>query len=175
MRCLAALICLWLAAPAAAEDLVGQAGFVSGDTITIDGRTVRLYGIDAPEMDQHCTDAKGKPFNCGHASMRRLFLYVGADPLHCSVHRRDPDGAVAATCRVKSYFKHTETGATKGELFDVALEMVLTGHALADPNQGPDYVAAEAQAKARKLGLWAGAFERPGDWRRKRQQAKDTK
>lgn len=169
------LLCLLAAPPAAAEELTGVAELVDGDTVRIDGRRVDLFGIDAPEMDQSCTDRKGERFNCGHASMRRLFLYIGADPLRCTVRRHDPDGALAATCRVKSYFKRTENGATRGESFDVALEMVLTGHALADRAQGADYVAAEGRARKKRLGLWAGAFDPPWDWRRTGQRAKETR
>lgn len=153
--------------PAAAEELSGVAEIVDGDTVKIGGRVVHLFGVDAPEMDQYCTDRGGKSFNCGHAAMKRLFLYIGADPLRCTVRRHDADGAMAATCRVKSYFRHTENGATRGEPFDVALEMVLTGHALADREQGPDYIPAEGRARKKRLGLWAGSFDPPQEWRRR--------
>src|SRR5688572_23669801 len=32
---------------------------IDGDTLEIDGHTVQLYGIDAPEVGQHCERADG--------------------------------------------------------------------------------------------------------------------
>ena len=162
------ILVLFAAAAAGAEPLNGVAEIVDGDAVRIAGRTVHLYGIDAPEMDQPCTDKKGKPYKCGHAAMRRLFLYVGADPLNCTIRQTVNDGSVLATCRVKSYFKHTENGATRGEMFDVALEMVLTGHALADRNQSPDYIEAEGRARMKRRGVWSGSFDPPSGWRSNR-------
>ena len=156
------------AVPAAADTLVGQATIVNGDTVRIGGKTVHLYGIDAPEMDQFCIDKRGNRFNCGQVSMRRLFLYIGADPLDCIVKSQMPKGAVSATCRVKSYFRHTENGATRGEKFDVALEMVLTGHAFATIGISDDYEDAEARARLARKGFWSGEFTRPSEWQAKR-------
>ena len=150
---------------AAAETLTGKATVVDGDTVRIGDLAVNLYGIDAPELGQICTDQKGKQFNCGHASMRRLFLYIGGDPLDCKVKSRGTDGVLNATCRVISYFIHTENGATRGEKFDVALEMVLTGHAFAHPDTA-DYAVAEKKARHDLKGFWKGTFSLPWEWRR---------
>ena len=165
MRSFVLLIGLIFAHPAAAESLSGPATIVDGDTVTIAGTAVHLYGIDAPEMDQFCTDKKGKRFNCGHAAMRRLFLYIGADPLECMIRERHTDGSLSATCQVKSYFRRTENGATRGEKFDVALEMVLTGHAFADRQTTDAYAAAGEKAMQRKMGLLAGQIVPPWEWR----------
>ena len=151
--------------PAAAETLSGQATIIDGDTVTVGETTIHLHGIDAPEMDQFCSDKKGKRFNCGHAAMRRLFLYIGADPLDCTIKAHNEDGSLAAICRVKSYFRNTENGATRGEQFDVALEMVLTGHALAARAQASDYTGAEGRARGKGMGFWSGRIEAPWKWR----------
>ena len=79
-----------------------------------------------------------------------------------------PKGAVSATCRVKSYFRHTENGATRGEKFDVALEMVLTGHAFATIGLSDDYEDAEARARLARKGFWSGEFTRPSEWQAQR-------
>lgn len=161
------LALLSIAVPAAAESLVGQATIIDGDTVRIGNKTVQLHGIDAPEMDQFCIDKRGKRFNCGHASMRRLFLYIGADPLDCRVVSESPKGEIRAVCRVKSYFRRTENGATRGEKFDVALEMVLTGHAFATTGDIPAYEDAEEKARLARKGFWSGEFVRPSEWRAK--------
>ncbi|MDP6390073.1 MAG: thermonuclease family protein [Alphaproteobacteria bacterium] len=156
---------------AAAEPLVGPAKVVSGDTLEVAGQVVRLHGIAAPEMDQSCRDAAGKIYKCGHAAMRRLFLYVGADPVRCAVtdlgsEDKVPTGHLIARCEVKSYFRKTKVGATRGEWFDVARELVLTGFVLADPKDGAVYAVDETQARAAGEGLWAGTFEVPWEWRK---------
>ena len=163
-------------AAAAAERLVGPAKVVSGDTLEVGGRVVRLHGIAAPRMDQSCRDGAGKIYKCGHAAMRRLFLYFGADPVRCKITDPGPEarpppgrppGHLVARCEVKSYFRKTRNGATRGEWFDVARELVLTGFVLADPQDGAAYALDETQARAAGDGLWAGTFENPWEWRRK--------
>jgi endonuclease YncB( thermonuclease family) len=41
---------------------------VDGDTVQIGSTKIRLSGIDAPETDQLCLDAKGEGWACGLAS-----------------------------------------------------------------------------------------------------------
>lgn len=43
--------------------------------------------------------------------------------------------------------------------------MVDAGLAIALPHFTTAYVANEANARAQRLGIWAGEFERPGDYR----------
>ena len=43
----ALLILLFLWGPALADDLIGQASVVDGDTLEIHGTRIRLWGIDA--------------------------------------------------------------------------------------------------------------------------------
>ena len=144
---------LTFAFTAEAETLIGKAMVVDGDTVRIGDHAVNLYGIDAPEIGQICTDQKGKQFNCGR------------DPLDCTVKSRGTQGVLNATCRGISYFIHTENGATRGEKFDVALEMVLTGHAFAHPDIA-DYAVAEKKARHDLKGFWKGKFSLPWEWRR---------
>jgi hypothetical protein len=43
-----------MAAPAFADDLVGQASIIDGDTLEIHDTRIRLWGIDAPKSSQLC-------------------------------------------------------------------------------------------------------------------------
>ena len=162
---------------ASAEALHGKALIVDGDTVRIDDQTIHLYGIDAPELNQFCTDKKGTQFNCGQTSKRRLFLYVGGDPLDCTVVAKKKNDSVLGTCRVKSYFQYTENGAKKGDKFDVGLEMVLTGYAFNDRSYANAYDTAEKLAATNKNGFWSGKFEFPWIWRKqlKRTLGRSTK
>jgi endonuclease YncB( thermonuclease family) len=172
MHCLLLPILLFFTLPAVAESLSGQATIIDGDTVRVGETTIHLYGIDAPEMNQFCRDKKDKRFNCGHAAMRRLFLYIGADPLDCTIKAHNEDGSLAATCQVKSYFRQTENGASRGEKFDVSLEMVLTGYAFSTRAQASDYTGAEERARTKGMGFWSGRIEPPWEWRT---QPKDAK
>lgn len=61
-----------LASPAFAGAWIGKAHVVSGDTIIMEGTTLRLRGIKVPDLNQTCTNAAGTEFECGQAAM--LFL-----------------------------------------------------------------------------------------------------
>ena len=53
-RIAAALILLAL--PALAEDITGKVRVIDGDTLKVDGKRVRFFGIDARELRQTCWD-----------------------------------------------------------------------------------------------------------------------
>ena len=61
-------IWLW----ASQDDLVGRADIIDGDSIEIGGSKIRLYGIDAPELDQDCLDRRGATYACGRLAKRHL-------------------------------------------------------------------------------------------------------
>lgn len=64
-----------LALPAAAQTIV------DGDTITVRGTTYRLYGIDAAEKEQHCTDG----WAAGRAAISYLRGLVQDHEVACEV------------------------------------------------------------------------------------------
>ena len=43
--------------PALAGEIVGRPEVIDGDTLDFSGRIVRLYDIDAPELEQSCRAA----------------------------------------------------------------------------------------------------------------------
>ena len=48
-----------------AEEYVGIANVIDGDTIIISGVKIRLHGIDAPEIKQLCVDPYNNKWKCG--------------------------------------------------------------------------------------------------------------
>jgi hypothetical protein len=51
------LMILLLSSGACANDLVGQASVVDGDTLEVHATRIRLWGVDAPESSQLCRGA----------------------------------------------------------------------------------------------------------------------
>ncbi|WP_112663069.1 thermonuclease family protein [Microvirga flavescens] len=149
---LAALIAIGLAALAGAlfepseREIAGRAFAVDGDTLRIEGKTIRLKGIDAPELHQSCR-RQGRAYRCGEAARQALADMVADRIVECSAAGRDRYQRVLASCTVE------------GE--DIAARLVGDGQAL---SYG-DYRFQEARARLSGVGLWAGEFERPQDWR----------
>lgn len=79
---------------------------IDGDTLRGDGLSVRLWGIDAPEMSEAA----------GGASRAALDALTGGQALTCHVKDVDRYGRTVALCMVPS-----------GE--DIACAMVALGHA----------------------------------------------
>lgn len=130
----------------AAHEIVSTVRIIDGDTIeTRDGR-IRLLGMDAPEIDQTC-DNGFAIYACGREASERLRQLVGEREVSCRTKRKDRYGRFLASCRV-------------GDI-DLAARMVETGWAVASG----DYDIAEMRARTARRGIWAGEFERPGDWR----------
>ncbi|HEB79209.1 MAG TPA: thermonuclease family protein [Rhodospirillales bacterium] len=135
-----------------AEEIVGKAKVIAGDLIEIDGRRVRLYGIDAPDLDQICLSKKGEEYKCGDHAKRHLAVMIGRLPLTCKGEKKDENGALIAVCSIR--------------WLDINENIVFDGWALAYREHGDDYVRAELAAKARHQGLWRGsAFVTPWEWR----------
>ncbi len=148
------------------QGVAGMARVVDGDTLRVDGRTFRLWAIDAPELVQAC-ERDGLNYACGRAAaayLRTLLtpaiptgdrtVDAAAAQVVCEPRASDQYGRVAALCRAGT--------------MDLGAEMVRAGWALVLVRHGTDYAAEEEDARANLRGLWAGAFDAPWDWRAKR-------
>jgi endonuclease YncB( thermonuclease family) len=131
---------------------------IDGDTLQIDGHTVQLYGIDAPELGQYC-EHNGELWECGVEAalfLQKTVQFQGP-PIECSPWGEEPAGdggseLVIGVCQVGPKV--------------VGLTMVQNGYAMALPDSFPDYKEAEKQARQAKLGLWRGDFVAPWEWRK---------
>lgn len=146
---LATLLCI--ASPALAGDLSGRVSRVhDGDTFTLAGQKVRLWGIDAPELKQECGGAP-----CGGIARDALEDLVRSRTVVCTQVDRDRYKRIVASCRA--------AGRDLGEA------MVRSGNALDYRRYSKGrYRDAERAAQARRVGLWSGEFERPWDYRHHR-------
>jgi endonuclease YncB( thermonuclease family) len=134
----------------ASADIVGKARAVDGDTLELAGKSVHLYGIDAPEDGQTCL-ASGKPWACGREAAFVLAFEVGNHWITCKVMETVATDRVNAVCYAGPH--------------DLGAVMVSRGWALARRGASKDYVAEEAWAKQARRGLWRGRFVAPWDWR----------
>ncbi|OHC73509.1 MAG: hypothetical protein A3G18_08025 [Rhodospirillales bacterium RIFCSPLOWO2_12_FULL_58_28] len=145
-------LCLAAAFPVHAEEITGPATVIEGDLLEINGRRIRLYGIDAPDMDQVCLSKKGEEYRCGDHAMRHVTVMVGKTPLTCKGEANDERGNLIAVCRMR--------------FLDINEYIVVDGWALAYREHGDEYVRAETVAKAQHSGLWRGStFVMPWEWR----------
>jgi endonuclease YncB( thermonuclease family) len=142
-----------VASRAVADDLPiyrGSAEVAGPAMLSLDGKRVVLWGVDAPVRGQPCY-AGNKTWDCATASAKTLLNLVGDQEIACEQRRVDQFGRVFAICKA-------------GEV-DVNRALVEAGMAVALPKETTDYVAAEAEAKAKNIGVWRGPFSAPADYR----------
>ena len=131
--------------------IIGIGRAKDGDTLTVGDSEVRLFGIDAPEFDQTCK-RDGQGWNCGAAAADALMQLVTGKEVQCLSVGTDQYGRILGRCSVGRA--------------DINQSMVGLGYAIAHRRYSRDYVPAEEVAKAGKLGVWAGSFQAPEEYRK---------
>jgi endonuclease YncB( thermonuclease family) len=124
---------------------------VDGDSLRRGEESVRLYGIDAPELHQTCIDGRGADYPCGREARAALSDLVSGQTLNCLARDTDRYGRNVATCSIG--------------VRDIADAMVRRGWAIAYRRHSLDYVTTEAEARKARRGIWQGSFEEPERWR----------
>ena len=144
-----ALVALPLAAPAGPD---GRVTVTDGDSLVVDGKRVRLFGIDAHELDQSCTRADGAEVACGRwAKAAAEELFAGRHAT-CRTLKFDRYDRALATCRVG--------GRDMGEV------LLKEGIVAVYPRETlRDYLDFEKEAQLLERGIWAWDSERPLDFR----------
>jgi endonuclease YncB( thermonuclease family) len=149
---LVSLICGGSAACAfAPDDPTGVVVVLDADTLDVGQVRVRLFGIDAPELGQSCSDATGADWPCGQWAAGQVTRLYQGQTAACAAMDTDSYGRVVARC------------AAQG--LDIGAILVGAGIATAYRAYSTDYVAAEAEAKAQHLGIWQGDMQDPAAFR----------
>jgi endonuclease YncB( thermonuclease family) len=144
------LLCVHSSALAAS--LTGEVTNVNdGDTFKIWGQSIRLLGIDAPENAQTCKNKKGVKYQCGDSATNHLKKIIKKSEVRCEGSDKDAYKRLLATCFIG------DTNINK--------KMVEDGWAVAFLKYSTAYEKSENLAKSMKLGMWAGDFIRPAEFR----------
>lgn len=93
----------------------GEALVIDGDTLALDGRTVRLWGIDAPEIRQTCANGNGDRYRCGIAAARALETIIIGRDVTCTAIDTDRYGRDVARCATKLNFVAKSTEPNEGD------------------------------------------------------------
>ena len=160
------------------------------------GRRVRLWGLDAPELAQTCTDARGASYPCGACAAPGSASSSGGQAMRGGWSRASRQAGAAGRparrasglrCQVHGPVRPGRgclPGAGPGGRGRVArtqrprrVVQVTLGSAAAV--RAPCrlsgaacrrfttiYMPEEEQARGAGRGLWQGPFRRPSDWRR---------
>lgn len=104
---------------------------IDGGTLTIDGRTVRLWGIEAPTATQTCVTTTGRSWACGKRVRDQLRSVVQDDEIVCQ-----PKAPGFELCRVAG--------------LDIGALLVKEGLVRARD----DYQELEGRARSARVGLW---------------------
>ena len=130
------------------ERIAGGAVAIDGDTLVMDGRRIRLRGMDAPELAQTCR-RDAQVWRCGEEARAALRALIANRTVDCAPKGRDRYERVLAICGVDGT--------------DVGAELVRRGLAVSFGA----YLDEEREARAARRGVWAGPFETPQAWRRR--------
>ncbi len=136
---------------ATSQQLQGIADVRDGDTLVIGKQRVRLQGIDAPELYQTC-EKNQQSYPCGSKAKQELKQLTGGVAVRCEVTDQDKYGRALSHCYA-------------GEM-NLNAQMVASGHALAYTHYSKRYLPQEKTAKAQRLGIHAGTYIAPWQWRR---------
>ena len=152
IKLLVSLVIVIFAAPAGANQITGPASAVDSTVIEISGKRVMLFGIDSVMRKQICR-IDGKVWQCWPAAVRALEILLDRGPATCeTVGEPDVYGRLLARCDINDESLNEQ--------------LVRTGYAIARRSETTDYVAAETEAKQKRLGLWQGEFMMPDAFRR---------
>ncbi len=153
------LIAVGHANAAAPSQVSGRATALTGDTIRVERRVVRLWGVDAPEFAQHCEDPNGKAFLCGDESHRALSAILRGKQVIC-IDLVPDERPLQVSRRSKQYVATCFLG-------DVNLnaKVVREGWALAYVPESREFVNEQRLAREEKAGIWTRVFQKPWIWR----------
>ena len=148
---------------------------ISGNVFELDtGESVRLYGIDSPELDQECilkTEIKNENneisikeeiIKCGLNSKLKLIELILNKKISCIIKGEDGYSRYIGDCKIE-----IENRKKKYKM-NINKEMVLSGNSIAYQAHTDKYIDDENIAKNANIGIWATTFENPFEYRKRK-------
>ncbi len=123
----------------------------SGDSFTLDGSEVSLFGIDALEALQTC-EKENQNLPCGEMARNALIGFTAGQTVTCiPVYYSSAEKAWISQCTIGD--------------FNLSSAMIQSGFATI--SKDPSLILSDQQALARhqKRGMWGTRFEMPASWR----------
>ena len=137
---------------------------VDGDTLRIDDKRIRIWGIDAPELKQTCLRSDRIWF-CGKEARSFLVKKIDENVVQCDTLYKDRYMRTVARCKLLS--KKISNNAD--EVKDLGSEMVRNGWAFDyDHYSHGAYSLEQQDARENRRGVWSSEFEFPWEWRRRK-------
>lgn len=141
-----------LTQPANAQDIVGCASVIDGDTIEIHGTRIRLFAIDAVEASQTCTTLQGQRWPCGREAAFALADHLAGKTVNCRPLDTDRYGRIVAQCYIEDQ--------------DIAAWSVANGWAMARASYSIEYMGVQRRAVSSHRGILSGSFDDPQSFRK---------
>lgn len=137
---------------AAKGALIGRVSVVDGDTIEMNGKRIRLWGVDAPETGQICS-RDGRAWRCGTDAANALNERINNQLVACYDKGVDRYDRMLGQCFI-------------GQI-DLNGWLARYGWAFAYRRATAMYSSRESMAKFQRLGIWRdGGIEAPWEWRK---------
>lgn len=152
--CTLFVLCLAGVPAVAADRPTGVIRVIDADTWDVGGARVRLFGIDAPELDQTCTRPGGEVWACGLWATQQARHRFDGRLATCDPLDTDRYGRIVARCAVSGR--------------DAGRDFVSDGLAFAYRRYSMDYDLDEKSAAINSRGLHRSKVQSPAAFRRAR-------
>ena len=124
---------------------------VDGDTIHLNGETIRFTGIDTPELKQTCIK-DGAIDLCGVTAKEILIKKISYNKVDCLSEGKDQYNRTLAEC-----FVNNES---------LSSFLVRSGYAFTYRRYSKKFIPDEDYAKSNKIGMWNMEFQYPWVYRK---------
>ncbi len=122
---------------------------IDGDSLMLNNKRIRLYGLDAPEYKQTCYNKYYKKYNCGKKAKSALQKLINSHS-YCKIKSKDLYQRNIAIC-----YNNKQ---------DINSLIVKEGWAVIYYSK--KYQRQQKYAKKHKLGIWQGKFLQPFKYRK---------
>lgn len=141
---------------------IGHPVVVDADTIRVEDKSIRLWGIDALEKSQSCWMPDKTVWGCGNDAKLALIEFIGSRTVVCEKTGRDVYFRIIGKCRViDGIISWT----------DLNRWVVQQGWGFAARDYPTSYLDDEKEAEHNKRGLWAAEkVLKPWDFRHLRKK-----